>query len=49
MNSKTSTQIALALIVTIFELIVYGGTFIGLLLAFMAMLSWIDERRRTED
>ena len=48
MNSKTSKLIALALIAIILELITYGGTFIGMLLAFMAMLSWIEKKRIEE-
>jgi hypothetical protein len=39
MNNKTSTLFALALIAIILELLAYGGTFVGMLLAFMAMLS----------
>jgi hypothetical protein len=42
-NNKTSALIALALIATILELILYGGTFIGMLLGFMAMLSWLEK------
>ena len=45
MNSKTSKLIALALIAIILELIAYGGTFIGMLLAFMAVLSWMEKKR----
>jgi hypothetical protein len=45
MDSKISTLLALALITTILELIAYGGTFIGKLLGFMAMLSWLEKKR----
>jgi hypothetical protein len=45
MNSKTSKLIALALIAIILEITLYGGTFIGMLLAFMAMLAWLEKKR----
>jgi len=48
MNSKTSNLIALALIAVILELLAYGGTFIGMLLGFMAMLSWFEKKRRKD-
>jgi hypothetical protein len=48
MNNKTSKLIALALIATILELLLYGVAFIGMLLAFMAMLSWIEKKRRED-
>jgi hypothetical protein len=48
-EQQTSKLIGLALIGIILELIIYGGTFVGLLLAFMAMLSWLENKRKSED
>jgi hypothetical protein len=47
-NNKTSNLIALALIAVILELLLCGETFIGMLLAFMAMLSWLEKKRRED-